>query len=403
MTKLSYITLPLVLCSSVAQAQTAAELKAQADYEKVLADTEKTKADTAKAKADLEKVLVDTEAAKAKAEVDALTPLKGIPNAGSTLSGPENTAEALLLSRIVTNGIATRVADAVVDAKIVATADVVPLVVIGSVPPSAGQWLSFKTKREALRVRLKEATTDFGSSMSSMAFLPAVGGAIALAGVILPMLKVDTTIAGVKANVEDVELETAVILALSNKGFGADYSDYEIATDQILVDLLKPLSTEYLVAVQALAQFKTITDPSPGQKASGERLATVVGEYLKLESDLATETNGTTLATVINRQRRIDENRAKRPLIYLTTVKVATTAVTKKGFFTGMFGSGAPKLSGVAIADYVILYQNVKARGSVSCFIPDMTPKNLVAIDPKIPLSEAVSCAPLPQPSVKAR
>ncbi|PZU45968.1 MAG: hypothetical protein DI568_12060 [Sphingomonas sp.] len=310
MTKSSYITLSLVLCSSVLQAQTPDELKLKADYEKVLADTEKTKADTAKVKADLEKVLVDTEAAKAKAEVDALAPLKGIANTGSTLSAPENTAEALLLSRIVTNGIATRVADAVVDAKIVATVDVVPLVVSGSVAPSAGQWLNFKTKREALRVRLKEATVDSSSSMSSMNIFPAVGGAIALAGVILPMLKVDTTIAGVKTNVEDVELKTAVILALSSKGFGADYSEYEIATDQILVDLLKPLSTEYLAAMQALAEFKKVIDPSPGQKASGERLAAVVGEYLKLESDLATETNGTTLATVINRQRRIDENRA---------------------------------------------------------------------------------------------
>jgi len=361
----------------------------------VLADTEKARADTDKVRADTAKVLIDTEAAKAKAEVEALAPLKGIASAQTTLSGTEKTAEALQLNRLVINGVAERIVEALLDAKVQPSPTTVPLVTSGAIPPGVGQWLGFENRRDALRLRLQQVTAGWNDVAGSKNFIPpAAAGAILLAGTILPMLKVDTTIAGVETKTDSLELENAIAMALEKKQFGVDYTNFLIPDAASVAALLAPLKTERDDAQTALDAYRTTSDATPAQKAAGDRLGSVMGEYNKLETDLGTETNGSTLAMVLMRQKGIYDGRKTRPLIYLTTVRSATTTVTRKGFFTGIFGSGAPTLSGYAIADYVIMLNDAKvARGTVICSIANLKPSELAVITPVIGLTGIGTCS----------
>lgn len=365
--------------AAAVSAQTPAELKTQADYEKVVAETEKARADTAKVTADRDKVLIETEVARIGVDNATLAPLRGMSTVGTSLTASDKTAEALILHRVALAGVATKLVSALRAHEILPGAQVVPVVVIGTTPPNVSLWLTHVAERQKVQKALNEANTAWqvanGPGLS-------VAGAVAIASTILPMLKTETSITGASQEINAAELEQAIYSTLARMNYGTDYSNFALPTEAMIAELMGD-ATAYNGAVTNLADFRQYGRPSAELKAAGEKLEKAVNLFETMQANLRKDTSGVMTAATLARLRAISEGGRGRPVIYITSSKAAITLTAKKGFFTGIFGSGAPQIAGVAILDYVTMLDGSGSRGTVSCSVGKTKLKTFASIDPQ--------------------
>jgi len=355
---------------AVSLAQTAPSLADQ----KLAAEIEKLRAET-------EKIGVDTGKSRVDADNAALDALRKVPNATASMSEAGKTAELTLLRRALATGAAAKLAGVTGNA-IQASASVQPKVIVGSTPPTIDQWLWFQDHRERVQDKLVKANDAWRAATASMQSLVAVSGALALAATVLPMLKTDTSMTGIEGKLEADELLHVMYAALAAKGFGVDDSELQIANYVTARDeLLRPLAQAHLLAKANLKDFEEDSSPTPRQQKVAEALRAAIAAYDTLKSALETPASGRIPAVAMLRERDFANGMAARPLVYLTGARLGMTAMTKKGFFTGMFGDVPAYSYGTAIFDYALVTHGAPAkRGTVSCTVARRKTEELLKI-----------------------
>lgn len=349
-----------VFMGSTASAQSSPPLldqKLQAEIDKLRAETEKTVVDTGKSRIDVDNA--------------AMQALRGQANTGASVSDVSKTAEVAILRRIMAAGAAAKVVDALATPGAKADSSVQPEVIIGTTPPSVDQWLWFEDHSSKLKKKLEMANSRWDQATGGLKSFTAVSGVVALAATILPMLRTETAMTGVDDAIDADELRHVMYAALSEKGYGVDDTELAVSnpveTTRTLFLTLAPAIGE---ARSNLRQFNGTGSPGPRVRAAGENLKAAVAEYDKLRGKIENPEPGQAGAVAIARQQAFAGSAVNRPLVYLLTTRLAVTAMTKKGFFTGMFGNVPAYAYGTAIFDYAIVSSGgASRRGTVSCTV----------------------------------
>ncbi len=330
---------------------------------------QKTQAEIDKLRAETEKVIVDT--GKSRIDVDnaALQALRVVPNAGASVGEAGKTAEVAILRRIMMAGASAKVVDALAVLSPNPDASVQPEIIVGSTPPSIDQWLWFDDHSAKVKGRLERANASWDKAALGLKSAVAVSAIVALAATILPMLKTETTMTGIDSEVDAVELRHIMYAALKAKGYGVNDAELTIQNPvEATRTLLEPLEPAHTKARDNLNEFNATGSPS--MEAPGEALRAAIAEYDKLKDALEKQEAGKSIAVAVIRQRDLAASAANRPLVYLIKTKLAATAMTKKGFFTGIFGDVPAYAYGTAVFDYAIVKpSNVSQRGTVSCTV----------------------------------
>lgn len=353
---------------------------------------EKAEADLEKVKLEIEKLGVDIGKSRIDSDNAALAALRSVPNAGASFSDAGKTAELTLLRRALAAGAAAKLAD-VLNGKVPASTGIKPRIVFGTTPPSIDQWLAFKEKRDKLYKGLANANDAWDSATSSRLSFVAISGVIALTATILPMLKTETAMIGFESKLDATEVQYVMRSALDAKGYGADDSDLRIPDAvEARRKLLDPVTGAYQTAKANLKEFHDFEKPTPRQEAVSNALKALLTTYESLETALESQDKGIISAVSILRQRDLAEDLANQPLVYVVDTKLGLTAMTKKGFFTGIFGEVPAYAYGVAMFDYVILPLNGQvSRGTVTCKMKKRKTVELISLEPGEPVNDGTS------------
>ncbi len=391
-------TLAAVIASVPAGAQDVDALTKQANLELARMNVEKARAEAQKAQIDVAN--------------NRLAPLKGQTGDTATVSTGEKTVEALLLNREVMGGLSfrlveqlcKRVTGCAAETLGQAFSNIKPVIIFGSTPPDLSFWYAFQADRAVVWRDLVlsmeiwgKAEEEYKAENDRKSFgIFSFSGVVAAVGVVLPLLKTDTTIVGATWTPTGVAVISAVERALAAKGFGVDDSAYRVTSGVETAKQLMGASSYFpdnLTAkyedARTLARGKNLwniaSDPKSDAKLknAAQRVVNAIAAYEALLKNLTTVTLGTMNATTIERMRQLERDLPTRPLLYIVNVEAAFTTTTKKGLFTG-FGTVPAYIASGIVVDYVIVNGDQPAvRGSVRCVISKKKMEDVFALNGK--------------------
>jgi hypothetical protein len=306
----------------------------------------------------------------------------GIAGTGA-VTGPELTAEGLLLSHYLQEKAADKIA-----ADFLAwragnggrTGNVV--VVFGDQPPSVADYLAFAKGIDRLRANLVTAVGQWGNARGAV---PASGAnlfdpltAVTIATTVASLFKVDTTVAGAALATPNDQFRAILLQEFRERGIPID-PPRSIAGQpgysQTQLDGLSRQSEEAAIAYREYLDLLKSKGGKPEnlkeeQRLAGVSLATALSDYETLRKTLYTPLAGILPAHVIDEQEALFREGAKRPILYIHQQKAALTTTTKKGLLTGINGIPA-FISGSMVVDYSIAGET-PASGAVTVSSPTM-------------------------------
>lgn len=345
---------------------------------------QKLAAEIAKLKAETEKIKLESDNAQ-------FSVIRGATGGEAKLTAPEKTAEAVLLSRASLAGVATKVVTELNAAGFGPSEDIAPVVVWGASPPSVSQWLLFKEEHAKLRNQFTSALRGWSDANSNKMMFGSVAALATLVATVIPLFKTDSTLSGGTITPDESDSRAALSAALLRAGYGTFQSTILPKTDAEVTMLLGGLSEDYNNARKIYndeyllfyAGLPANNDKARKIQAAAEKLKAAIDQFETLRSRITTDTNGTTPATLIYRQKMLSENPQKHPIIYLLNVDGAFTATTKKGLFTGLGGKVPAYGTFTTVVDYAIAAPSVERRGTALCTIKNMPMKDVLDIDAK--------------------
>lgn len=354
----------LAVAVLLATAPVSAQEQASLDDQKKQAEIDKLEAERDKIVAEREKVAID-------AMKGAAT---GIVGSG-TVTGPELSAEGLLLSHYLQEkaaaGIAARFATWRAAGNTSRTGPVV--VAFGDQPPSTADYYALKGGIDRLCENLVLAVKQWNAANTGSPQVPVsdslCGGEKMMAFPIVPvitavttvasLLKVDTTVAGSALASPNEQFKAILLRELRDRKLPLDPPLTIAGEPEFASTALKRLDAAKEAAEPAyeayLKALKAATDrggkPEKERTIAGTSLGTALADYDSLRKALLTPVAGILPAHVVDQQALLAESRDTRPIIYIHHQKAALTTTTKKGLLTGIAGIPA-FVSGSLVVDF---------------------------------------------------
>lgn len=344
-----------------------------------------------KLEAEIIKLKVDTQKARLETDNAMFSVIRGASGGSATVAGGEKTTEGLLLSKASLAGSSANVVALLAKTGVSAGADIRPIVIWGSTPPSVAQWLLFKQERERIDQQLSDALRAWANTKSTkMAFIPAAAAVATLVATVIPLFKTDTGIGGGAVTIDESDARASLAAALQQAGYGL-FPSLAVTNGAALADtLLAPIAEqresarhayedEYIVFYEGKLKEGGKADAI---KLAAMKLKAALDSYKALRDQLQSDSGGVVMASVIDRQRQIQESPERHPILYLLNVDAAYTSTTKKGLFTGI-GGKIPAFGSVStVVDYAIVSPRGEQRGTTACTIRNRPIQETLILEP---------------------
>ena len=344
-----------------------------------------------KLEAEITKLKVDTEKARLETDNALFSVIRSASGGSATVAGGEKTADGLLVSNAARTGSSANIVALLAKIGVSAGADIRPIVIWGSTPPSVAQWLLFKQERDRTDKQLTDALRAWADTKNTkMAFVPAAAAIATLVATVIPLFKTDTTIGGGAVSFDDSDARASLAAALLQAGYGV-FPSLTVTDGTALADtLLAPIADkreatrrayedEYIVFYEGKLKEGGKSDTI---RLAAAKLKAALDAYKALRDQLQSDTGGIVMASVIDRQRQLHVSPEKHPIIYLLNVDAAYTSTTKKGLLTGIGGKVPAFASVSTIVDYAMVSPQGEQRGTTTCTIRNRPIKELLFLEP---------------------